>query len=393
MKDLIIKDYKTHVLGTPWRNLTYVTLETDEGITGFGEARVVGRTHTVLELLKDTKRHFIGHSAYNLEALYERFSLDDFNKPGSEAITAYSLLEMACLDIQGKKAGVPLYKLLGGKLTERIPAYANGWYTTERKPDAFNAAAKKVVEKGYMGLKFDPFGNGNSELDRSEYYRSIELIEAVADALPREMQMFIEMHGRFAPHQAIEIARDIERIKPGWIEEPCKPDDLEAHKQVMSKTSIPVATGERLYTPAEYRELFDKRAAHIIQVDPTNFGIWQSKHIASNAEAYSMMVAPHNVGGIGSTLAGIHLLAGLRNRKILEHFNSFADEGVKDVGNWYPELREGHFDVPDKPGLGVELDYDYIDAHPPNMDGDVILDPGLNMFRDMNWSERGQRSN
>ena len=99
--NLIIKDYKTYVLGTPWRNLTYVVLETDDGITGVGEARVVGRTHTVLELLKDTQRHFIGHSAYNTEAMYQRFVRDDFNLPGGEDITAFSLLEMACLDCQG----------------------------------------------------------------------------------------------------------------------------------------------------------------------------------------------------------------------------------------------------------------------------------------------------
>lgn len=380
------------MLGTPWRNLTYITLETADGITGVGEARVVGRTHTVLELLKDTQRHFIGHSAYDINALYQRFTLDDCNKPGSETITALSLLEMACFDLQGKAAGVPLYRLLGGKVRDKVPAYANGWYTFERDADLFIQAAQEVVNKGYMGLKFDPFGSANLELSRKEYYKSLGLIEAVASVLPDNVQMFIEMHGRFTPHQAIEIARDIEKFKPGWIEEPCRPDDLGAHKLVMSQTSIPVATGERLYTPAEYRELFDSRAANIIQVDPTNFGILEATHVAAQAENYSMMVAPHNVGGILSTLVNIHLMATLRNGKILEHFNDFADKNVKKAGVWYPKLVDGHFELPDKPGIGVELDYEFIKDNPPKTQEGIIMDPGLNMFRDPNWNKRKQQT-
>jgi len=390
--DLIIKDYRTYILGTPWRNLTYVVLETSDGITGTGEARILGRTHTVLELLKDTRRHFIGHSAYDTEALYQRFTRDDFNRAGSEAITALSLLEMACLDCQGKKAGLPVYRLLGGKVRDRVPAYANGWYTVEREPEAFKEAAMKVVEKGYMGLKFDPFGSGDLELTRKEYNRSIGLIEAVASVLPDYMQMFVEMHGRFSAHQAIEIAKDIERLKPGWIEEPCRPDDLGAHALVMAHTSIPVATGERLYTPPEYRELFDRRAANIIQVDPTNFGVLGAKRLAFMAEAYSMVIAPHNVGGVISTLAGIHLMASLRNGKILEHFNDFADREVKNAATWYPEVIDGHFILPDKPGWGVELDVDFIESRPPKKIGDVILDPGLDMFVKTDWHKRGQRN-
>jgi galactonate dehydratase len=392
MGNLIIKDYKTFVIGTPWRNLTYVVIETEEGIFGVGEARVVGRTHTVLELLKDAKRHFIGHSAHDIEALYKRFTLVDFNKAGSEAITAFSLIEMACWDCIGKKAGLPVYKLIGGKVRDKIPAYANGWYTVERTPEAFQTAAGRVVAKGYKGLKFDPFGSGDLELTPEEYKKSIKLIEAVAEVLPEDVQIFVEMHGRFAPHQAIRIAKDIEKIgsKIGWIEEPCRPEDLGAHQLVMAHTSIPIATGERLYTPAEFRELFDRRAAHIIQVDPTNFGFFQAKKLAGNAKTYSMMVAPHNVGGIVSTLAGIHLMASLENGKILEHFNDFADQQVKQAGYPYPEVVDGCFSVPDKPGWGVELNYDFIESHPPNRDGNVILDPGLDLFRKSDWHRRGQ---
>jgi galactonate dehydratase len=390
-----ITGYRTYVLSTPWRNLTYLILETDEGISGVGEARVLGRTNAVLELLRETKNHFVGHDAFDIEGLYQKYTLLDFDKAGSIAMTAFSLLEIACWDCMGKRAGLPVYKLLGGKVLagdkpiQKIPAYANGWYRVDRTPSAFAEAARKVVLKGYTGLKFDPFGAGNLELSRKEYTRSIEIIEAVHSVLPPDVQMFIEMHGRFAPHQAIEIARDIEKLKPGWIEEPCRPDDLGAVAEVKAHTTIPIAAGERLYTRAEYRELFERRCVDIVQVDPTNFGVLEARKLCANAETYSMMVAPHNVGGIISTAVGIHLMAGLRNGKILEHFNDFVDSEVKNAGSPYPELSEGSFSIPDAPGWGVDLDIEYMEKHPPVKSADgIILDLGLNMFRDDNWQKR-----
>ena len=247
------------------------------------------------------------------------------------------------------------------------------------------------MDDGYQAMKFDPFGNGNLALNRNEYQKSIELIQAVSDAIKNKADIFIEMHGRFAPYQALEIANDIydRGIRPGWIEEPCRPTDIAGHAFVRLKSKIPVATGERLYTPAEYKEIFDKQAADIIQVDPTNFGVWQAMKLNQNIETHSIMIAPHNVGGVISTLAGIHSTAGMRNLRNLEHFNDYADKEVKKAADWYPEVVDGHFTVPDKPGWGVKLDLDFIAANPPEMKDGVILDPGLNMFRNKSWHARG----
>jgi len=387
---MIIKDYRTYVIGTPWRNLTVLVLETDEGYTGLGEARVVGKTHTVLEYLKDVRRHFIGHSVYDIEALYQRFTLHDFGCAGEVAMTGLALVEMACWDILGKKANLPVYQLLGGKVHDKIPAYANGWYQVERKPEAFAQAAKKVVAKGYMGMKFDPFGNGLMELPRKEYFNSIEIIEAVADVVPKETQLFIEMHGRFAPHQAVEIAKAIEHLHPGWIEEPCRPEDPGALEYVAQHTNIPIATGERYYHAQQFRDLFERRCMHIIQPDLNQCGgILEVKKIASTAETYSMMVAPHNVGGVISTTAALHLLTTLRNGKILEHFNDFADEAVKKCGSPYPEVVDGYFELPKGPGWGIELNLEAINSMQSKKTADgIIHDPGLNMFVKTEWNKR-----
>ncbi len=386
-----ITGYRTYIVATPWRNLTYLILETDAGIRGVGEARILGKTHTVLEFLKDARRHFIGFDVHDIEELYRRFTLLDFGSPGEVVMTALALVEMACWDIIGKQANLPVYQMIGGKVHDRIPAYANGWYTCERTPEEFAAAARKVVDRGYLALKFDPFGNGNLELSRVEFYKSIALIEAVHSVAGDGVQMLIEMHGRFAPHQAVEIARAIEKFNPGWIEEPCRPEDLPALRYVMDHTCIPIATGERLYHAQQYRDLLAGRLAHIIQPDLNQCGgLLETKKICSTAETYSIMAAPHNVGGIITTVATLHMMVGLRNAKILEHFNDFVDSNIKSVGAPYPEVVDGHFTLPNGPGWGVELDYEFLESCEHELVDGIISDPGLNMFGKVDWNKRSQ---
>jgi galactonate dehydratase len=386
-----ITGFRTLILGTPWRNLTYLILETDEGITGVGEARVLGKTHTVGQYLIDVQRHFVGHDPFDIEALYRRMTLLDFGKPGEVVYTGLALVELACWDIIGKATNQPVYRLLGGQAIDRVPAYANGWYTVERTPEGFAEAAQKVVARGYRGMKFDPFGNGDLELEREEFYRSLDLIEAVAGVAGTRAQIMIEMHGRFAPHQAREIARAIEHFNIGWIEEPTRPGDMPALESVRQHTSLPIATGERLYGAPEFREVWGSGNVDVLQPDITQSGgILETKKIASTAESYSIMVAPHNVGGVISTMAALHLCLTLRNTKILEHFNDFADPHVKQAGDYYPEVVDGYFPVPTKPGWGVELNEEFIAANPPDYVNGVIADPGLNMFENANWAERGQ---
>jgi len=384
-----IKNYQTYVIGTPWRNLTLLVIETDSGIRGIGESRVVGKTHTVLEYLKDIRRHIIGAEVTDIEHLYRKLTLLDFGVAGEITMTGLALVEMACWDAIGKKTNMPVYKLLGGKVQNEIKAYANGWYQMDRTPENFNKAAKRVIAKGYKALKFDPFGNGGLELTRDEFDKSISLIEAVYDATKDKAEILIEMHGRFAPHQAVEIAKESERFRPGWIEEPCRPDDLDAIAYVRDHTSIPIATGERLYTAKQFNRLFEDRLVHIIQPDINQCGgIFEVKKIASTAESYSIMVAPHNVGGIVSTAAALHLMTTLRNGKILEHFNDFSDSQIKKAGSPYPEVNNGVFQLPGGPGWGIELNFDFIESNPPKSKNGVILDPGLDMFQEINWHKR-----
>ncbi len=384
---MLIKDYKCFTVNAGWRNLTYLMIIAENGTIGFGEAHIVGKTHTVREYLKDIRRHIIGQDIYNIEDLYRKITLLDFGIPGQVAMTGLSLIEMACWDCIGKIADLPVYKLLGGAVREKIPAYANGWYRVQRKPEEFIKAAEKVITKGYKALKFDPFGNGDLEIDKKELCKAIELVDSVYSVTQNKAELFIEMHGRFAPYQAVEICRLLEKYNPGFIEEPCRPQDVQAIKYVMDHTCIPIASGERLYNSYAYREVFHDRLAHIIQPDISQCGgILEVKKIASTAETYSMMVAPHNVGGIIATAANLHLLATLRNGKILEHFNDFSDEFIKEVGFPYPEVVDGNFNLPHGPGWGIEIDLKFLEDH--CVKNDVIQDPGLNMFKNADWNLR-----
>lgn len=365
-----ISRVRTGVVGTPWRQLTYVELETDDGLTGLGEARMITGTRALLGYLEEIERtHLLGRDPFDMEALVQQVVRRDYGRSGEIAMTALAVVETACWDIVGKALGQPVYRLLGGAVRDRIKAYANGWYTVERTPEEFHAAARRVVERGYRALKLDPFGPGIWELDPAERTRSLELVEAVADAVGDRAEILVEMHGRFTPAVAIGLIRDLERFRPGWVEEPVPPDNLKALAKVSAQSRIPVATGERIHVRSEFRELFELQAADVVQPDIGHFGgIGELRKLAATAETHFVLVAPHNVGGPALTAANLHVAACTPNFRIQEHFNDFADSWIHDVVTGLPRVdaADGCFPLPDRPGLGVAIDWDAVAEHPPH---------------------------
>ena len=357
------------VLGTAWRNLTFLKVETDDGLVGLGEARALNKDEALLGYLSEAvPRYVLGADPFEVERLVQSMYRGDFGRAGEIAMTGIALVEIACWDIMGQALNQPVYRLMGGAVRDRIPAYANGWYTVERSPKEFQEAALRAVARGYHALKFDPFGAGFYELERAEKRRSIELVEAVREAVGPEIDLLIEMHGRFNPVTAIEIIRALAPTRPGWFEEPVPPENLPALKKVaeaVAPLGIPIATGERIHTLYEYRELFELGAADVIQPDITHLGgLLNAKKLAGWADAYYVLVAPHNVGGPVSTAAALHLAACTPNFKIQEHFNDFCEPYVKLAAPGLPEVQDGYFALPGGPGLGVKLDEDILREHP-----------------------------
>ena len=361
-----ITDVKTLVMGTSWRNLTFVKVETDEGLTGVSEVRMNNRTDALIAYIDGAKRrHVIGSDPFNTEDLYQRLFRDDYGRAGEIVATGISVIEIACWDIIGKAVNQPVYRLLGGACRDKIKAYANGWYRVERSPEEFHAAAKRVLEKGYRALKFDPFGAGYYELSYEEKWKSVELVEAVRDAVGPDVEILVEMHGRFSPYMAIEISAELEKFQPSWVEEPVPPDNIAALAKAAEKINLPVATGERLHNKYEYRELINLQAADILQPDITQTGgFLETKKIAAMGDMCYMTVAPHNVGGPVSTATALHFAACTTNFKIQEHFNDFSEAWVKEAATGCPEVIDGYFSLPDGPGLGMELNEDLIAEHP-----------------------------
>jgi galactonate dehydratase len=357
------------VLGTRWRNLVILKVATDEGLIGLGESRPVNKVEAVIGHIRDVAERFVlGLDPFNIELLVQRLTVEDYGRPGEVAMTGLAMIEMACWDIIGKALNQPVYRLLGGAVRERIKTYANGWYTVERTPEEFAAAARRAVAKGYRALKFDPFGAGYYEMERSEKLKSIALVEAVRDAVGPEVELLIEMHGRFNPATAIEIARELAPFKPSWYEEPVPPANYPALKKVadaIAPLGVPVATGERIHTLHDYRELLELHAADILQPDIAHFGgILNTKKLAAWADAYYVLMAPHNVGGPIATAAALHLAACTPNFKIQENFNDFDEPYVLASAPGLPAVEDGYFPLPSGPGLGVTLDEAVVAEHP-----------------------------
>jgi galactonate dehydratase len=361
-----IVEVRPLVMGTAWRNLTIVVVRTDEGLEGVGEVRMVNNTDALLGYLSEAvPHHVLGSDPFAVEDLVQRMWRNDYGRPGQIEMSGISAIEIACWDIMGKALDQPVYHLLGGPVRDRIKAYANGWYTVESTPEEFHAAARRVIEKGYHALKLDPFGAGSYELTPEQLRHSLSLVEAVRDAVGPEVEILVEMHGRFAPATAVAVSRELERFHPSWIEEPVPPENLKALARVTERVNIPVATGERIHLRHEFRELFELQAADIVQTDITMAGgISETKKIAAWADAYYMMMAPHNVGGPISTAAALHVAASVPNFKIQEHFNDFAEAYVKEVAPGNPEVVDGYFALPQGPGLGVTLNETVVEEHP-----------------------------
>src|SRR5690606_32687516 len=363
-----IVEVETVVVGTPWRELTLVELVTDDGHRGVGEARMANKTDTLLACIRElAARYVVGADPFDVERLAWRAHWEDYGRAGEVTQSALACLDIACYDLIGQALGVPVWKLLGGRFRDRVPAYANGWYQGKRDPESFAEMARKVVARGYRGMKVDPFGSATAELGPGQLALAVEIFAAVREAVGPEVALMLEMHGRFTAATAVEAAAAFAPYRPEWIEEPVPPYHASRMRQVRAGTSLPIATGERVHTVAEFREFFEDSTVDIAQPDLTHIGGFTGiRKLAGWADAYGVLMAPHNVAGPVGTAANLHFAVACPNYKVLEHFNDFADPWVADLvgGGYRVDESDGCFGLPTAPGLGVSLDRAVAAAHP-----------------------------
>jgi galactonate dehydratase len=380
-----IVDLRLTVVGTPWRELVFLELTTDEELTGVSEVRMVNKTDTLVACIGElAPRYVIGTDPFDVERLAWNVQRGEYGRAGEVAQSALAAFDVASWDLMGQSLGVPVWKLLGGKFRDRVPAYANGWYQAEREAGAIARLARGVVERGYRALKLDPFGAASAELPAGDRRRAGSIVAAVREAVGPDVQLLIEMHGRFTPATAVRVAAMLEPYDPEWIEEPVPPENAAALARVKAATRTPIATGERAHSIADIREFIETGVADVVQVDLTHFGgFLPMKHLAGWADAHYLLLAPHNVCGPVGTMANVHFAVATPNYKVLEHFNDFADPWVQDLVDHPPRVSadDGCFGVPDRPGLGLRLNHDACAAHPRT--GGV-----LRLF-EAGWEKRG----
>jgi galactonate dehydratase len=337
------------------RNLIFVEVLTDSGITGVGEAYSVGPDDAVPAVVKQFESWLSGKDPRNIEECWQ--TMYNFSRfpNGLVMMAALSGIDIALWDIAGKAAGMPVWALLGGKCRNRIRTNGS---VSGRTPDEAARNAVEIVKKyGFTSVKCFPLLVGRDlPLWNRRVRDGAEQMRAVREAVGPDVDVAADAHaGLFNPFEAIEFAQAVAPYRPLFIEEPLRPENRDALAQVRRKTIVPIATGEMLYSKWEFRELLERGGADIIQPDITIAGgITEMKKIAAVAESFNVPVAPHNPMGPIATAATVHAMAGIANYFIVDYLPDDTPERV-DVVDAPVGFHDGWLEIPDKPGLGIEL--------------------------------------
>ena len=343
------------------KNWLFVKIETSDGLHGWGECYTqADRDQSIVAHVKQLGRYLAGRDASHIRHFIHWAYHDFAAKRGAmDFWSAVSGLEQALWDLAGKRLGVPVVTLLGGQCRERIRVYANGWYSGAKTPAAYAAKAKETVARGFTALSFDPFPR--THISREAEEQVVETVRAVREAVGPKVDLLIEVHRRLAPMHAVRVARMLEPFDPFWYEEPVSARDIGALAECRREIRPPIVTGEELYTRFEFREVFERHAADIITPDVCNVGgIEELRQIAAMAEAYHVVVAPHNYNSTTVGLAAtLHVSAVIPNFLITEYFVNFESRGADVALNPF-RVEQGHVTVPTAPGLGIKLREDVL---------------------------------
>ena len=356
------------------REFLFVQVETDEGIAGWGEItpfpKLVGN-RAMHGFIKEMSALVVGEDPSNIEYLWHKM-FRTMTYVGSRGATtaAISAIDIALWDIQGKALGQPIYKLLGGAVRDKIGLYCHP--PEPQDPVTAAADAKEIVASGHRAFKFDPFmhalpeGNAwyiDGQISKRGEEEAVEITAAIREAVGPEIELLIDAHAMFNVPTAVRLAQRLEPFDILWFEEPCPPESYHALKQVKDQIPLKISVGERLYTRWEFVPILEQELADYIMPDVTwTGGITELKKIANLAEAYYVPMSPHDAAGPINVIAGAHVSMNIpnfykleTNKYDLSNYNPFIDHPL--------DIREGDLYVSDRPGLGLEIDLDYLKGH------------------------------
>ncbi len=333
----------------------FLKVHTDEGIVGLGEPIVEGRAQTVAAAVHEIGRYLIGEDPRRIEHHWQAIYRGAFYRGGPVLCSALSGVEQALWDITGKWLGQPVYQLLGGATRNKIRLYGHIGGDTFGE---YIASAQVSVQAGFTALKTGLFGAVQIVDTPALVEDAVARFAAIREAVGPGVDVGIDFHGRCSPAMSIRLARALEPYHPMFIEEPVLPENVDALATVARSTSIPIATGERLFTKWGFREVLEKQAAVILQPDVSHAGgILECKKIAAMAECYYAAIAPHCPLGPIALAACLQLDACIPNFLVQEHVT---------LGEGYLKepfvVENGAIPLPTRPGLGIELDDDAVAA-------------------------------
>ncbi len=382
---------------------TIVKIETDEGLIGYGEAFV---GPALAAVIREYAPVLVGEDPTAFDRVIRRLRLRSTHAYPGLTAQALGAIESALLDVTGKKFGLPVWQLLGGKYRDSVLIYADchagealesltplvsprvphwmgasetgtapveislkhhGWAASDHEhlsPEAYARAAERMVAQGFRALKFDvdvptPYETDeyNRALSRAEIEYAACLVAAVRKAVGRDVALAIDCHWNYGVQAAVELARALEPYDLLWLEDPVPPENIAALAQVQRQTRLPIATGENHFHRLDFERLILEAGLRVLAPDANKLGIWESRKLADLADLHYVNLAVHNIAGPVGTLASAHLCAAIPNFLALEwHAASVPFFDALARGADGPLIRDGRLRVPDRPGLGVDLD-------------------------------------
>jgi len=365
--DTVVPDGRPRV-----KQYVFVQVETDEGVTGWGEITTYPgpvANRAIAAMLREVGPFLVGDDPSHIEAIWQKI-FRAFTYMGSRGATTalISGIDIALWDIRGKVLDQPIYMLLGGPVRDSISLYTHYGYTPQ--VEEFVQSALTEVHAGVLAIKTDPFFQARTgiaftdgQISAREEQRGIDLIAAVREAVGPEIELLIDCHGHYDVPTGVRLAQRLAPYDIGWFEEPVPPESYAALKQLRDQVPTRICVGERLYTRFDFAPLLEQRLADYIMPDVTwTGGITELKKIATLAEAYYIPISPHDASGPINILAGAHVAMTVPNfyrlesrRADMSFYNAFIEEPLV--------VHDGNLQMPDRPGLGLTMNMEYLRAH------------------------------
>ncbi len=337
----------------------FLEMETDEGITGWGEPVIEGRASVVKSAVEDLAGYLVGKDPLPIEDHWQAMYRGGFYRGGPEVMSAIAGVDQALWDIKGKYYHAPVYQLLGGRCRDTVKVYS--WVGGDRPEDTV-AGAEKLVAAGCTAIKM----NGSEEMHYIDSFAKVDAVSqrvaSMREAFGYSLDIGVDFHGRAHKSMAKVLAKELDQYRLMFIEEPVMAQNNEALREIARHTSTPIATGERMFSRWDFKGLLEAGYVDIIQPDPSHAGgITEVKKIAAMAEAYDVAVAPHCPLGPIALAACVQLDACIPNVFIQEqslgiHYNDSGDllDYLRDKRVF--RFENGAVRIPEGPGLGIEVD-------------------------------------